>query len=108
MSSKALHVEIEVGAVLGFHVAGKDVVVDADAFAVGEGYGDDGLGTGGGAKGGGEDGEGVVIAGLGDELGEDVCKVEGRGLACVIWLFISIGGDGEVEGKVASWVVGLF
>ena len=46
MSSKALHVEIEVGAVLGFHVAGKDVVVDADAFAVGEGYGDDGLGTG--------------------------------------------------------------
>ena len=48
-SECAFHVEVEAGAVLLFHVGGKDVEEDADVLAVGEGDCDGGLGAGGGA-----------------------------------------------------------
>lgn len=53
--------EVEVGAVEVFHVGGEDVEVDADVFAVGEGYGDDGIGLLVSTRGWGDEGELVAL-----------------------------------------------
>ena len=86
--------EVEGGGIGGVHLAGEEVEVDADVFAIGEGDGEDGFGKGGSAGGWLLDGEGVLCLHPLDELLE-----QGEGIGSG-----AFRRHGEVQGEMSLGV----